>query len=325
MKKKIFLRAAAILLVAVFLIPSVLCACDDTITIDGATLITFKSVSSYDYLKKLDGEKVVIRGWLASSSPLDGSYIFLMNLPLQNCPFCKPNTNELSNTIEVFPSKDLGKFEYTEQLVQVVGTFVVAPENEPFIDENDYSFSFKIVDAEYFLVNDEDSPELILRQRISESGIINDIYDMLNYLNFVCNWCTYTYNFTTGKDYLYPDDIEHFVYTDKAPYNYGYKDGYFEGLVSKVLKIDKENLGELVTIILSAKELAEKALSEIEKGNYSPVDEYTIDRDRTSKRYGMLVFGNAGRKQYKMKDASLSSGFEDIYNEFNDWFSGLAL
>ncbi|MBO4212933.1 MAG: hypothetical protein J5894_02345, partial [Clostridia bacterium] len=206
MKKKIFLRAAALLLVAVFLLPSALCACDSAVTVDGATLLSFKSAASYDYLKTLNGQKVAIKGWLATSSPVDGSFIFLMNMPYQSCPFCKPNTSELSNTMEVYPKS--GKtFEFTSEVVQVVGTLAVAPKNSPYTDKYGYEFNYKIVDAEYFFVDDSElSPELVLWQKVANSDIVSDIYKMFDYLNFVCNWCTYTYNFGDGKDYLYPAD-----------------------------------------------------------------------------------------------------------------------
>ena len=319
MKKKIFLRTAALLLVAVFLIPSALCACDGgTTTVDGATLLSFKSAASYDYLKTLNGQKVAIKGWLATSSPVDGSFIFLMNMPYQSCPFCKPNTNQLSNTMEVYPKK--GKtFEFTAEVVQVVGTLSVAPKNSPYTDKYGYEFNYKIVDAEYFFVEESElSPELLLWQKVANSDIVTEIYSMFDYLNFVCNWCTYTYNFSNRKDYLYPTDIEHFLYKDGAQFNYGYKDDYFDKLVSKVLKIDKENLNELVIIILNAKELAAKALSEIKKENYSMVAEYT----KTSS--GALIFGD-GRSQYKMNDASLDKTNEALYTEFYNWFSGWEL
>ena len=318
MKKKIFLRAA-LLLVAIFLLPSALCACDNSsVTVDGATLLSFKSAASYDYLKTLDGQKVAIKGWLATSSPVDGSFIFLMNMPYQSCPFCKPNTSELSNTMEVYPRN--GKtFEFTSEVVQVVGTLAVAPKNSPYTDKYGYEFNYKIVDAEYFFVDDSElSPELVLWQKVANSDIVSDIYKMFDYLNFVCKWGTYTYDFGGGKDYLWPTDIEKFLYKDGAQFNYGYKDGYFEGLIAKIRKIDKNNLEDLVAIINKAKEISARALSDIENKNYSQVDEYT------KKSNGEFVFGD-GRKQYKMNDDSLISDFENVYQEFYAWFSGWEL
>ena len=70
-----------------------------------ATKLSFQAASGYDYLKTLDGTKVSISGYMATSSPVDGSFMFLMNLPYQSCPFCVPNTSQLSNTIEVYSKK----------------------------------------------------------------------------------------------------------------------------------------------------------------------------------------------------------------------------
>ena len=52
------------------------------------TKLSFKSAAEYDYLKTLDGTMVTINGYMATSSPVDGSFMFLMNMPYQNCPFC---------------------------------------------------------------------------------------------------------------------------------------------------------------------------------------------------------------------------------------------
>ena len=55
-----------------------------------ATKLSFQAASGYDYLKTLDGTQVTISGYMATSSPVDGSFMFLMNLPYQSCPFCVP-------------------------------------------------------------------------------------------------------------------------------------------------------------------------------------------------------------------------------------------
>ena len=309
MKKKVFLRTIALLLSLICLIPSVFCSCGSEVTADGATVLSFKSASSYDYLKKLDGKKVAIKGWFSTTSPPDNSFLFLMNMPYQSCIFCKPNTNQLSNTIEVYPKK--GKsLEYTSQVVQVVGTLTVAPLDKPYSDDFGYEFNYKIVDAEYYLLDDGDlSDNLVLWQKVANSGIVLEISKMLDYLNFVCNWCVY---FVEGEDYLYPEDAEYYIYTNGAQYNYGYKDGYFESLISKVLKIDKNNLSDLVNIIQSSKLLAAKAISEFENKNYSVVSEYS------------LYFGD-GRWQYKMNDASISKQCDDLKTAFAYWIAAWEL
>ena len=99
MKKKLCVMAAAVLLLC-----GVLTACGSKDTGD-PTKLSFKSALEYSYLKTLNGKQVTINGYLATSSPADGSFIFLMNMPFQSCPFCKPNTSQLSNTMEVYPKR----------------------------------------------------------------------------------------------------------------------------------------------------------------------------------------------------------------------------
>ena len=88
----------SLLLVAAMLLCFVGCKKEDN---GEVTKLSFRATSGYDYLKTLDGTQVTINGYMATSSPVDGSFMFLMNLPYQSCPFCVPNTSQLSNTMEV--------------------------------------------------------------------------------------------------------------------------------------------------------------------------------------------------------------------------------
>ena len=326
MKKKVFLRTAAFLLAAILLLPSILCSCGVE-KIGDATLLSFKSSTSYDYLKTLDGQKVAIKGWIATASPIDGSFIFLMNMPYQSCPFCKPNTSQLSNTIEAYP-KDGQSFSFTAELVLVVGTLEVAAPGSFFTDEYDYKFNFKIVDASYSLVDESEMPEdLVFWQKVAQSGILSDLDRMFNYLYFVCGeWCTRTANFqskdgTHFTDYLHPTVLDAWLFEESSEnYSYGLKDGYFNSIVSEVIKIDKEKLSNIVTIILKAEELAKKAISEIKDKKYSQVSEYSKYYDSETKT-NKLIFGD-GRMQYKMNNTSLGTTCRALYSEFYSWLSG---
>ncbi|MBQ3486286.1 MAG: hypothetical protein IJA77_12380, partial [Clostridia bacterium] len=79
----------------------VMCGCEKSP--EAPIKLSFKAASGYDYLKSINGKTVTISGYMATSSPVDGSFMFLMNLPYQSCPFCVPNTSQLSNTMEVYP------------------------------------------------------------------------------------------------------------------------------------------------------------------------------------------------------------------------------
>ena len=231
---KIFRVITALLLVCATLITCIGCGGDKN---NGQTTqLSFAASAGYDYLKTLDGTRVAINGYMATSSPVDGSFMFLMNLPYQSCPFCEPNTSKLSNTMEIFP-KEGEKFSYTAQAIRVEGTLVVAEnEDEPFTDEYGYEFAFKIVDADYKIIKSEDlSENMALWQRIAESDVITEIYRMYDYVNFLTAWDTYFVNPYTGSDgkqypgyYLHASDAERYLYPDGAQFNYGYKYGYKE-------------------------------------------------------------------------------------------------
>lgn len=275
--------------------------------------LSFKAASSYEYLKTLSGRQVTINGYLATSSPVDGSFIFLMNLPYQSCPFCKPNTSQLSNTMEVYP-KEGKTFGYTTQAVRVTGTLVVASDGS-FTDRYGYEFNFKIIDAEYTIIKAEDlSPEMAVWQKIAQSDVISEIYAMYDYVYFLCNWPDFSVSGYTDEKgnqvpgyFLYATDAEWFIKTDGAQYNYGYADGYFDDIISTVRSCDASAFEELVQNVQSAQALAEWALNELDSRNYT----YTY---KTLEQFGTddYVFSlNASEE--------LLTSFDTLYYEFTDW------
>ncbi len=280
-----------------------------------AIKLSFKSSASYDYLKSIDGQKVTISGYMATSSPVDGSFMFLMNLPYQSCPFCVPNTSQLSNTMEIYPKKN-ESFAYTSQAIKVVGRLEVAQsENKPFTDMYGYEFNFKIVDATYTVIRAEDlSKDMALWQKIAEADIVSDIYKMYDYVNFLCAWNTYYVNSYTDADgtlvpgyYVWPSDAKNYIYQSGAQFNYGYKDGYFDSIVGKIEAIDKTAFADLVANVRAAEALASKALAELEAGNYTSEYKY------------IEMFGREDYVYTLNKGAELTAEMNKIYSSFSDW------
>ncbi len=279
------------------------------------TKLSFKAASGYEYLKTLNGTTVTINGYMATSSPVDGSFIFLMNLPYQSCPFCVPNTSQLSNTMEIYP-KEGEKFSYTSQAVKVVGKLVVAEdENQPFTDMYGYEFNYKIVDATYTIIKAEElSSEMALWQKIAETDVVNDIYKMYDYVNFLCSWDTYFVdNYTNEKGeevtgyYLYASDAERYLYEDGAQYNYGYKAGYFDSIVAKIESVDKTAFADLVANVRKAETLANKALEEHKNKNYTSEYQFV---EKFGKEDYIFKLNNGEQLKSEMKQ---------IYGEFSDW------
>lgn len=304
------------LLIALLLLSFI--GCDKGVDASNATKLSFKSAASYEDLKALDGKTVTINGYMATSSPVDGGYIFLMNLPYQSCPFCVPNTSQLSNTMAVYAPKG-DAFTYTTQAIKVVGKLVVAEnENKPFTDNYGYEFNFKIVDASYTILKDDElSADMALWQKIANSDVISEIYAMYDYVNFVCAWNTYYVNSYVNESgatvpgyYLYPADALGYLTRENAQWNYGYRDGYFDGLIQKVEAVDPTAFADLVSNIRKAEALAKKALGELEAGNYTYEVKYVEQ------------FGTEDKVYTLNKGEELASEMEALYKEFSLWLSG---
>ncbi|MGM9554018.1 MAG: hypothetical protein ACI3V2_06895 [Faecousia sp.] len=319
MKKKKYLWRCISLLLLLALIAASFAGCkgggESGSNDGGITKLSFKAASGYDYLKSLDGTRVTISGYMATSSPVDGSFLFLMNLPYQSCPFCVPNTSQLSNTMEVYPKKG-DSFAYTTQAINIVGTLEVADsEEEPFTDMYGYEFNYKIVDATYSIIQaDELSEDMALWQKIAESDVVNDIYKMYDYVNFLCAWNTYYVNSYTDENgntvpgyYLYASDAENYIYNDGAQYNYGYQEGYFDGIVQKIEAVDQNAFSDLVANIRKAEALADKALAELENKNYTSEYQY------------VEMFGTEDYVYTLNNGDELTAEMETIYAEFANW------
>ncbi|MGN1320030.1 MAG: hypothetical protein ACI4U6_02815 [Acutalibacteraceae bacterium] len=300
------MKKLSIIFLTVIMMVSMFTACGDTDTKNTATnALSFSQANSIESMKKLDGQKVSIIGYMSTLSPISGDFMYLMNLPYQSCPFCVPNTTQLSNTMAVYAGN--GKsFEFTDRAIKVVGTL----EFGDYTDEYGYEYSYRIKDATYSEVDtSEMSEKLQLWQQLASTDAISDVYSMYEYVNFVCFWPEYTAKFESGKDYLYPNDALQFIQTDGAQYNYGYADGYFESLISKIEEVNKTEFSDLVDNIKKAKLLTEKALNALENGEYITTTEYSD------------TFGDS-RSQYKMNDYdSYKTEMNEIYKEFSAWLA----
>lgn len=301
MKKWIAIVLTVLLVCSLF-------GCSDKVDTSNAQELSFKSANKYEELKKIDGTKVYICGYMCKSSPVDGSYMYLMNLPDQSCPFCLPNTTQLSNTMAIYPAS--GKtFQYTDSSVPilVVGTLKVAKtEDQPFSDNYGYEFCFKIVDATFREMEDSEvTDQMRLMKKIASSGIMTAINDMFNYLHFVCNWPTYFVNSYTDSTgtlqpgyYLYASDALRFLQTDGAQYNYGYVDGYFDKLVSAANNLDMDGTDFLVDIIRGAETLAGKAIDDLQNGAYT-VEEQYVEKFGTTDYIFTLTNGEEFATEYE--------------------------
>ena len=276
---------------------------------NGIHLLSFSQTQSVEEMKKIDGKKVSMIGYMSTLSPISGKFMYLMHLPYQSCPFCVPNTTQLSNTIAVY-AKNGDEFEFTDRAITVTGTL----EFGSYTDEFGYEYAYRIKDATYEILNtDKMDEKLRLWQQLASTNVISEIYTMYEYVNFLCYWPTYTVEFTGGKDYLYPADAVSFVEKDGAQFNYGFKNGYFDDLKAKVKSVDPTAFADLIQNIEDAEALASRAYAELKAGNCTKVTEYSN------------AFKD-GRAQYKINaSAELEAEMTRIYRGFSEWLSGWEL
>lgn len=242
-------------------------------TEDGKYRLTFSASISMDIIGALNGREVVITGYMATLSPVSGKFMYLMNLPYQSCPYCKPNTSELSNTMAVYAPE--GKtFDFTDGPVKVTGTL----ETGDFTDEFGYEYNYRIKDAAWEKVEASAlSGNILLWQRITEEGLAADIYSMFDYLDFMCRWTEYTAKFDgINESPLYPADVASFK---KNQFKVEDSEKYFEDLENRAAAIDETELKGLCEIIEEGKALEKRAEEEIASSNFtydSSTDKYTL-------------------------------------------------
>lgn len=270
-----------------------------------AQMLSFSQAQSVEEMKKLDGKQVSIIGYMSTLSPVSGKFMYLMNLPYQSCPFCIPNTTQLSNTMAVY-AKEKDEFAFTDRAIQITGIL----EFGDYTDEFGYEYSYRIVDASYTILDTSNmSQELQLWQQLASTNVVAEIYTMFEYVNFLCYWPTYTAQFESGKDYLHPGDALYFVETEGAQFNYGFQERYFDDIIATIESVDQTAFADLVQVVKDAKALSAQAYEELKAINCTKVDEYSG------------VFGD-GRQQYQInKAAQLEAEMERIYRKFSEWLS----
>lgn len=294
------------ILALILLLPATFgCSKDD----GTVTMLSFSQSQSVEEMKKLDGKQVTIIGYMSTLSPVTGKFMYLMNLPYQSCPFCIPNTTQLSNTMAVY-AKDKDGFKFTDRAIQVTGKMDFGD----YEDEFGYQYSYRITDATYTVLDTSEMGEkLQLWQQLASTDVIADVYEMYDYLHFLYAWPSYTMSFSDGKDYLYPNDAKNFIEKDGAQFNYGFVEGYFDDMIDAIESISETAYVDLVNNIKDAKRYANKVYKAFDNGEYTATVEYSG------------TFGD-GRVQYKMNDYDkYDAEFYEIYDEFSAWLSSWEL
>ena len=269
----------------------------------GPIMMSFSDAVSFDAIQKLNGQKVSIIGYMATLSPISGKYMYLMNMPYQSCPFCVPNTTQLSNTMAVYAPE--GKtFAFTDQAIQVTGEMRV----EDYTDEFGYEYNYRIVNAAYEEVDlSTVSEEYSLWQSIASDGIVAEVNSMFDYVYFLCHWPEYTSSYVdeAGNEVtfnLYAADAIHFLENESAMgYNQKHAEGYFPGLVDRCRAISATELEDLVKIIQDAQAVEQAALTDL---------------------YGDAFTYDEGTDLFTLNNAeALDAQWYEVYSAFSQWLA----
>ena len=229
----------------------------------GNVRLTFADSIDFKKISELSGKTVEIVGYMATVSPVSGKYIYLMNLPYQSCPYCVPNTQQLSNTIAVY-AKDGKRFDFYDGPINVTGTL----ETGDFTDEYGYTYNYRIANAVYSTVDSKEASEkLALWERVSNAGIAADVYSMFDFIDFECNWPYYTGKDVDGNTFfLYPADADYF---EQKQFSKQSADGFFSDIIKRAEAIGDGRMAELIQIVEDGQALVSRAITERRLGNYS--------------------------------------------------------
>ena len=163
-------------LLLVFVLLFSLCACGSNTDNGAPTKIRFSQ--SLEELKALDGKKVEINGFMSMLSPLNGELIYLMNIPMQSCPCCVPNTTTLSNTIAV-KGKNI---EYTSKPVKITGTINF----DNYTDDYGYNYEYRINDATITVLDETElSEKMKIYYTLTENDYLGEIYNVCSFIDQV--------------------------------------------------------------------------------------------------------------------------------------------
>ncbi len=245
-----------------------ICSCGSS---QEVSRLGFSGSTNLNMLKSLDGKQVEITGYMATMSPVNGEFMYLMNLPYQSCPFCVPNTTQLSNTIAVYAKKG-SRFDFTDRAVKVTGKL----EMGDCEDEFGYNYSYRIVDAKAVVLELKDlSGDYAIWTRLSQDGVVSEIYSMFDFLHFVCQWTDYYLNMPDENGEIdqvpmWPGDVINLLGAP-APNGYSAENApdYFSRLIDRINAIDPEKLSDLSQLLTQCEQLKNEALSEIQNEKYS--------------------------------------------------------
>ncbi|MBQ9279689.1 MAG: hypothetical protein IJ215_01390 [Clostridia bacterium] len=152
-----------------------------------------KSVSST--FNSFNGEMVELTGYMAVQSPLDESYVYLVNQPYVSCPFCAIGDVTKLEIIPVYMANG-GAIKYTENGVTVRGTLEVAEK----VDALEYTTQCRIIADKVTEIIDENADKELQAwyADLNNANMIIDMQTLQMDIEYATNE-EYMYDYGTTK------------------------------------------------------------------------------------------------------------------------------
>ena len=171
--------------------------------------------------KNLDGKDVEMTGYMAVQSPLDESYIYLVNQPYVSCPFCAIGDITKLEIIPVYMA-DKSAIKYTENGVTIKGKLEIGEK----VDDLEYTTQCRIYadKVEEIKEGDVDTELQTYYANLSQAGMIIDIQTLQMNIEYATKE-EYLTEFGTTKvemydgvvEYYAPEMIEYVNYIKECP------------------------------------------------------------------------------------------------------------
>lgn len=170
-------RFPIIILLSVVLLFNAGCSGSEQFADSGATLLFSQLYETNGMVKEvspivsaLDGATVSIKGFMAQQSPLDNSFVYLLNIPFMACPFCTISNTDTMEIISIYKENNRPVF-YTQKPVMVTGRLEVQQK----IDEFGYVTQFRIYASDIKILNETKNEREISSYYLvlNETGAIN--------------------------------------------------------------------------------------------------------------------------------------------------------
>ncbi len=174
-------------------------------------------------LKLLNGQKVLLSGYMAEQSPVDESFIYLVSQPYVVCPFCTLGDITKLDVMSVYMANGTG-ITFRTNAVEIYGTLEVEAKEDAF----GYTTQFRIIADRIENLEESSENEVVnsYYNTLNDAGMILDIQQLQMNIDSLTNPDTMAYYYGTEPieivngikaDEMWDNIDEYVVYIKECP------------------------------------------------------------------------------------------------------------